>query len=501
MQPLNHRRIGTLAGPTTYLLLSAAILALAVLLRLHDLGTRSLWFDEAMYANNSYVRSFSALLANTRTYNSSPILLPYLYFLLGNTARTPFWIRVPPMLFSLGAVVVALALPRTGVRRSVAVITALLLAVSASQVFYAQEVREYSLSVLAAILILAGFIRAHDKVWPRGLLLLTFAVCLAPLASYGDCFLVLAVFAVGGLEMLCRPRADRALAQALIPPGAFLGAAIVTYALTARYQMGITTAGYLARHYPPSHPLALLKWLSVEGIHYTAFLMGGILPAAVGGVLIVAHVWGRTAALSRGGSDWRRILESLRLEAVLVVLIAGLLLASLLRLYPFGGIRQQLFAAPLLCLCAARAFVWVNDLLPKRRRQLIWSVVLLAFLASTARSIPRVYGEIEDIQSAVRDNLANVKDGAVYAAYTAVPALRFHFPGRHFHYGSILPGHPQAIAKQAYGSVSGCKFYVVYSHIVRHEAARVNAALERMGARLDDEARYKDAEVASFVRC
>jgi uncharacterized membrane protein len=130
-----------------YVFLSTFVLLVAITLRVIHLGGNSLWLDEAVYANNS-MTDFWSFIENTRNKNSSPILLPYLYFLFGENLRDPFLIRVPPAMFSVLSVAVMLVMPKAGISYSAAAMSAFILAVAPAQIEYAQEVREYSLSVL-----------------------------------------------------------------------------------------------------------------------------------------------------------------------------------------------------------------------------------------------------------------------------------------------------------------------------------------------------------------
>jgi len=89
------------------------IISVALALRLYNLGVPSLWLDEAVYANNAF-NPFEHFLALTRGNNSTPILLPLLYWLLGDLVRDPFLARLPVAVFGAGAVLVVLRLRHVG---------------------------------------------------------------------------------------------------------------------------------------------------------------------------------------------------------------------------------------------------------------------------------------------------------------------------------------------------------------------------------------------------
>ena len=134
------------------------LLLIATGLRVYHLGRRSLWFDEALTANVSR-GSLSQALEETRVRGSAPIVHPYILYLVERFGTSADDVRMPSLLASLMAVGMMLAMVRCKVTPAAALFAAAILATSASQVRYAQEVREYSLAVLYAAILIYSLLR------------------------------------------------------------------------------------------------------------------------------------------------------------------------------------------------------------------------------------------------------------------------------------------------------------------------------------------------------
>lgn len=481
-----------------YPVVACLIFTGAVILTFHALGARSLWLDEAETANNSCA-PFTEFLHNIRFASSSPIVLPYIYYLLGDLVRVPFWARALPALFQVASVALIFTWPRAGVRPSTSAVAALLLATAPFAVRYGQEVREYSLSVFAGTAIVTCFLHAAKTAWPRALVPLALTILISPLLSYGDTFLALSVVLVLALEAALQRRPDAL--GVILPSLAFVIGTLLTYFLTAKFQVFLVGSWHMAGEYPPSSLVHLFPWLVQHSAQYFASVFGGISAGIFGTLVVLAHIGLRIQSIRRENSDWARVLTELRIEAALALLYFGAVLASFLHLYPLGSIRHQIFALPVAVLCESRALIWLATTFPLASRRYVWPVAGVAFLVTMICEVPRQYREIEDIQSAVRGDLASVPDQSVYVFYAAIPAIKYYFPQRRFHYGGKLRGQPEKMAEEASRVISGCTIHILYSHDAMREAARVDADVVHRGARLVKLSTYSGTAVASFTRC
>jgi hypothetical protein len=440
-----------------YLLASMAIIVLATILRLHNLGGTSLWFDEAIYATNSNA-PFSEFLHKTRTINSSPIILPLTFWILGDSIQNAFWIRFLPMLFGVLVVVVVLFLPRVGVPVPVALFSALWMAVLPIQVHYSQEVREYSLAALIGILLVFCFLRSLQRPVLRHDVLFSVVLFLAPLCSYGTIFLSGTLLGLLVLLELMQGKA-RPLRYAL-PIGALALGLLISYVITAKYQMGIGKSWYLSADYPPEGILSAGFWFVKSNAKYFVFQYGGILPAVVSlvslGIFVLIALWRR---------------EFLFTEYYIVVgflfLVAASIALSILGLYPYGGLRQHLFASPLAILATVASFFWLVRNL-KHRRILFWAFFALTVLPGCIFGLPIVYRDQQNITSPVDDIPGDVEDGKVFVYYGAVPAMRFHFSERHFFLSHCVTGQIAEMAEEVRALGPG-KIALVFTHMLFHE--------------------------------
>ena len=176
------------------------LLVVAAGLRFHDLSEHSVWYDEALAANNSS-GALSEVIPNTRCCNSTPILYPLALWAVQKVDVSAFNIRVLPATAGVLTVAVMLfLLPRLGVNRWAVFLAALPATLSVAAIEQARDAREYSIDALLAVLTIAGllwYLRDGRRA------LLCVSLFLAPLLQYG---LVLFGGAVMGAAILLPPR-------------------------------------------------------------------------------------------------------------------------------------------------------------------------------------------------------------------------------------------------------------------------------------------------------
>lgn len=445
------------------------VLTIAISLRIYSLGDSSLWADEAVYANNSFA-SFGEFINNTRTQNSSPILLPLIYWTLGDLVRDPFLIRFLPMTFGVLAVYILFQLSTVGVYRPAAVMSSAWLAIMPWQVQYSQEVREYSLSVLISALLLYFFLKAtsasEQSKFPFG-----FCCCLilAPLSAYGNIFiagLLLAMYLGIGIER--RRLSTRAL---FTLSAAFILSLTLSWLITARYQIGLAKP-YLDDSFPPDGWLAAASWVVQSNGSYFSSLLGGIAPAAISLVAVVAF---SCVALKR------RLLftSEIYIVAAFLALAAASNALSLMGLYPFGGIRQHLFASPIAIVAATTSIFWFAR---RSKRDFVWPIVFfLAFVIPGAvNNMQSAYADRSDIHSPISDIGLENDDQSVFVYPGASAAVIFHYPQREFYFSNSERGDLGSMAQEVSG-LPGCINYLVFSQVLNDDDSRLSAQLLELG--------------------
>jgi 4-amino-4-deoxy-L-arabinose transferase-like glycosyltransferase len=192
----------------------AAVLALALLVRLIGLGRQSIWVDEAYSFN--YARPDGPLTARLLLENlHGPLHAMILHEWIKLFGTSEISIRFPSVLASLGSLAVFFFLARRRWGRSVAWVGLILMTLAPFHVWYAQESRNYAFLILFALLAEWAYERVARE-GPRG----------ANLARYG---LALLAGFLSNLSM-----ALLVLVHAARPAGARLrGRLILVWALVA----------------------------------------------------------------------------------------------------------------------------------------------------------------------------------------------------------------------------------------------------------------------------
>ena len=285
---------------------------------------------------------------------------------------------------------------------------------------------------------------------------------------------------------------------------AFGAAAIVSYVTIAKYQQSVASSWYLVGSYPPpidGNVAHSLGWLVTSLRDYVGAQFGGYYTTApdyIGAPLAGYDTWALfvfliVVPLSRFALEPARLRQE-PLLLLFVVLVGGSIAAALLRIYPFGAIRQQLYAAPIVILAAVRANALLWSQFDIRWRRLALAGMAAIVLAASAMRIPTMYGEREDIRSALTIGLQGVDPTNIFVYYGAISAVDFHYPDSGFKRGTwTMRGHIALMADQAIQAASGQKLYLLFSHIYSNEDELLIAKLRAHGWILVRDERYTGA--------
>ena len=444
-----------------FLLASLLIFVLAASLRLYHLAQRSLWLDEAIAANVSR-GTISETLTLTRGFHSAPIVDPLLLYGVERFGTGPWAVRLPSVAASLLAVLLMLCfanLPSIGSRA--ARLSALMLAVSSPQIRYAQEVREYSLGVLYACALLYVYLSyiSHweERKWQN---LLYGTLFFAPFIQYG-----LVLFSAGILSAILvldffgRERGRR-IAHLIIASACLGLGGLSSFWLTLRYQWE-GSASYLKEYYWISGS-NLLRFIFSNTHHLlTSLLLPGLAAALISLFAVLIHL---------AGAIRERTVPPL---ALLALTSCGTVLAcALLRVYPYGPVRQCLFLAPVMCLFASVCLVQFVDRFPAHSRKLVFAGMAAVVVVSGALQLRllKPYAEVEDIQQILQALRSHRQPGdSVYVYAGAVPAVDYYMPQRdpHFMYGDFLLMPQQRYVSEMLGGLEpgANRFWIVFSHV------------------------------------
>ena len=173
----------------------------------------------------------------------------------------------------------------------------------------------------------------------------------------------------------------------LLPAGCFLAGCAISYFMTVRYQWeegGFVSGGYLSAYYywGESDARAIFKF-SIDRIWW---LLTYHLPEVVAIAALAAF------ALLLVASFLRRFQGNLQDSAIAVLFllcIAVSVAAVILNLYPFGGIRQNIYLGPVIFLAAGVSIHWMIDSLSALTRR-AWVAPMLAAAAVGAIALAGV---------------------------------------------------------------------------------------------------------------
>ena len=331
---------------------------LAAGLRFHNLPSNSLWLDEAIVATNAQ-GTISEVVGNTRHNNSSPILWPLGLWAIQKVQSSHVSLRIVPAIAStLAVATLVLLLPRSGVRRSVAFLAGVLMAVSTAAIHEAQDVREYSIDVLLATILITGalYYLKGEKKW-----ILLASMFLAPLLQYG-----LALFGAAVLMMIMIRRwydsegySSRPfpVSFALPPMLALAGGSILTWSITLRYHgTGFARESYLNAYYYQGEwtdVLLILQFLYRSFLDVMTYHVEVIPASAIISIITVAVILSKKYRIS--GTT-----------LLFLFALALCLCASIAGLYPLGGIKHSLILGPIISISFAHAVCVVAEVILSR---------------------------------------------------------------------------------------------------------------------------------------
>ncbi len=243
------------------------LVALALLLRLNQLGTQSLWLDEGS-TWSIIQQGWGALLGDML----NPVSAYPLYHLLlkgwvALAGDSEWALRFPSAVDGAGAVLALYAAAREVTRAAPAaapapddsaypVVAALLLLLSPFAIWYAQEVKVYSLFLLLSALLLWSLLRVLRRPTRRGWLLFGGLALVSLFVHRLALLLLLAAYAAVLLHWLLTARPPR---RALAWPALLL--LLLSAALVAAMTGGLGEEGAATGAHIPAGPLLAL-WLT-----------------------------------------------------------------------------------------------------------------------------------------------------------------------------------------------------------------------------------------------
>ena len=313
------------------------VIVLGVVLRcIQFLHNRSLFIDEVFVATNIAEKSFGELLRPLLFDQRAPA-----GFLWGVKStcivfgQSDLAIRLLPLLAGIVSLLVFYEVARRYLSRGAVMLAVALYALSASLVFYASDLKQYSTEVLVCLAILWTFSR-----WDAGPLSVGRIIGMGVVGAVGVWFSFTAVFVLAGIaacigvSILLERRWSALWRFALVGCIWAIGFGVL-YVLQLRFfDPNPEWRAFWIDHFMPSPPRFY------EGCQFLAakaqYLVTDLIGLGFSGIGLVAVFFG---AKSLYDADRRRL-------ALLVSPVVVTLLASVWEVYPFHG-RVILFLAPI----------------------------------------------------------------------------------------------------------------------------------------------------------
>jgi len=453
----------------------------AVALRVPELGSRSLWLDEAWRANLALAPTWQAFWSDVLGGSHIEAPMPPLYALLLRAValacgRSAACLRASSLVASVAAVPLAFAVGRRVYGRVAGVAAAACFACYPAAVTFGRELKPYALDVAVVLLLLllaADVVRRRDGgSWMRFAL----AAALAPGLSYPA---VLVVPGVGlGLVVACGDRRDVVRwAAALGVAGA---AALAWYALVIAAQRArpVNTEYWAATF--PSLDRAGAGMVAAAATELVAFTLG-------------VSRWLALPGLAIGWLRAPRWFVLAGLGALATVVAAGFA-----GVYPLSGGRTSLFLLPFVYLPFSATAAWLitarrpflrpsskgeessagagerarsgdGEARALARTARITAAIALLSLPLLAPADPNAGLVYEETAPLVATLAAERKpDERVYVYYGAVPAFTFYHPDLD---AGITLGGSHRDDVLAYETelkplvVAGTRLWVLFAHV------------------------------------
>lgn len=413
--------------------LVAAAVATGIAFRLFQyLANRSLWFDEALLANNIARRPWSGLLEPLSNGQAAPLGFLFLEKAAVETLGTSeYALRLVPLLAGIASLFLFVAVARRYLSPGAVPVATAVFALSPFLVYYASELKQYSTDVLASLLLLllAAPLLAGDLSARRAA---AFGVAGALLVWLSQT----AVFVLAGVSLvvaLPRLRETRRLLP-FVGAGALWGASFLGSYAASRNSLGdeaFMRAWWRSGFMPlPPRSLEDLAWFPGTFARLFRDPLG-----PYDSLMGESTLYGPAAMMLAftAGALW--LLARRRAEGLALLLPVGLtLLASGVMLYPFGserfsGGRLLLFLVPALVLVIGEGAEQVRRALAGPLRPLAWAVVAVLVLGPLAHNLQATpYGRFEI--KPLLGYLAEHRQGGdrVYVHHETRPAFAFYAP-------------------------------------------------------------------------
>lgn len=389
------------------------------ILRTYHLGFKPLWLDEAVLYWISNSENLKSVITQNALRNSTPPLFPILIRYITFIGDSEEMLRLLPLIAGVASIPAIYFLSRELINKFPAIIVSLIVAVAPTQIKYSQEVREYSLTFLLAILILLFFIKFLKRQNWKYLILMTTFMVLGILTQYGLSLLIISLNMIY-LFILISEKQNRKtrLIKWVLSQIVTLTVALSVVYLSLRGQSHFFEAAsspnhYLYNAYWNGTIRSLFTFIQKNSYVIIKFSFSSnmfLFLTIIGFIFLILNI--------------KYYSNSFLLFLVPMVLT---ILLAIFGLYPYHGDRQDIFLTPMIYLLAGFGINYLWELDKKR-----WATIILF-------SFPIFSGIIQSIDYLNSPGVENIipivnklkeskeDDDSVYVYYAAKPAFDYYF--------------------------------------------------------------------------
>jgi 4-amino-4-deoxy-L-arabinose transferase-like glycosyltransferase len=183
------------------------LMVLALALRLPWMS-RCLWYDEISVTKN-YLKNIFHLLDAWTWDSNMPVHYTIMFFWDKIFQDTEFSLRFPPLLFSLGAILLSYQVAKKIFDRKIALLTCLLLSISPVHIWYSAEARPYAGMMFFLLLAFLAFLKLQESealsAKARFAWFSIYFVCLF-LGTFSHFYMAIPVVVFSGISVLLKKR-------------------------------------------------------------------------------------------------------------------------------------------------------------------------------------------------------------------------------------------------------------------------------------------------------
>ena len=451
---------------------------------------RSLWLDEAMLAVNILRHNYAELLRPLDfTQQAPPLFLLATNFLTELFGHSEYVLRFLPMLAGIASLFLFWYLAKKILNKYMVPVAVSLLAFSRYAIYYSNELKQYSIDLMATIIIIILAIYVYEKSCNlRSSLILGFSGALLTWFSHSSVFVLAGV----SLSLLIALFIKEKLKNKKKYVSIFLLSLIwmasfgINFLLITKQTMHQKVFNYFSENFAP---------ISITSISDLSWYPETVL-AIIKNPLYIYFPGIALLAIFAGIIFYFKKKEKFLFFLFLLPIIFTII-ASMLKIYPLHG-RLLLFTVPILYLLLIKGIEEISFDISKKNI-ITFMLILLILIQTTYWSAKILYSpesrsETRPLIGYYIDNKA--EGDKTYVYYASIPAFLYYTGDNpeEFIEGINSRTEPEKNIMEL-GSLDGSgRVWFIFSHVYSNEEDIFVEKLEELGKRID----YQKTEGASL---